>query len=127
MLESGITFDFAQLVLDNEFARMIKQTVRGFTVDDESLAVDVIKSVGPSKDFLANDHTLKHMRTHSRPELIDRSGVETWRAAGATDSYQRALEKTRDILQNHKPDPLPETVLAEMRSIITETERELGP
>jgi trimethylamine--corrinoid protein Co-methyltransferase len=127
MLESGITFDFAQLVLDNEFARMIKQTIRGFTVDDESLAVDVIKSVGPSKDFLAHDHTLKHMRTHSRPELIDRSGVETWRASGATDSYQRALEKTRDILQNHKPDPLPQKVLADMRSIITETEGELGP
>jgi trimethylamine--corrinoid protein Co-methyltransferase len=126
MLESGITFDFAQLVLDNEFARMIKQTIRGFTVDDESLAVDVIKSVGPSKDFLAHDHTLKHMRTHSRPELIDRSGVEAWRASGATDSYQRALEKTRDILQNHKPDPLPQKVLADMRSIITETEGELG-
>jgi trimethylamine---corrinoid protein Co-methyltransferase len=126
MLESGITFDFAQLVLDNEFARMIKQTVRGFSVNDESLAVDVIKSVGPSKDFLAQAHTLKHMRAHSRPELIDRSDMETWRASGATDSYQRAVEKTRDILQNHQPEPLPEEVLAEMRSIIMETEGELG-
>ena len=126
MLESGITFDVAQLVLDNEFARMIKQTVKGFTIDDESLAVDVIKSVGPSKDFLAQEHTLKHMRTHSRPELIDRSGREIWQASGATDSYQRALEKTRDILQNHQPDPLPDKVLAQIRSIITETEGELG-
>ena len=126
MLESGITFDFAQLVLDNEFVRMIKHTVRGFTVDDESLAVDVIKSVGPSRDFLAQEHTLKHMRTHSRPEFIDRNGMETWKASGATDSYQRALEKTRDILQNHKPEPLPEKVLTEMRSIITETEGEIG-
>ena len=126
MLESGITFDVAQLVLDNEFARMIKQTVRGFTVDDESLAVDVIKSVGPSKDFLAQEHTLKHMRTHSRPELIDRNEMETWQASGATDSYQRALEKARDILQNHNPEPLPEKVLAQMRSIITETEGEIG-
>ena len=126
MLESGITFDFAQLVLDNEFARMIKQTVRGFAVDDESLAVDVIKSVGPRRDFLAQDHTLRHMRTHSQPELIDRSGMEAWKASGATDSYRRALEKTRDILQNHKPDPLPEKVLARMRSVITETEGEMG-
>jgi trimethylamine--corrinoid protein Co-methyltransferase len=125
MLESGITFDVAQLVLDNEFARMIKQTVRGFSVDDESLAVDVIKSVGPKKDFLAQEHTLKHMRTHSRPELIDRSGMEMWQASGATDSYRRALEKARDILQNHQPDPLPDKVQAEMRSIITETEGEL--
>ena len=126
MLESGITFDFAQLVLDNEFARMIKQTVRGFSVDDESLAVDVIKSVGPSKDFLAQEHTLKHMRSHSRPALIDRSDMETWRASGATDSYQRALEKTRDILQHHQPDPLPDKVLADIRSIVTETGGELG-
>ncbi|MBW2448850.1 MAG: trimethylamine methyltransferase family protein [Deltaproteobacteria bacterium] len=126
MLESGITFDFAQLVLDNEFAGMIKQTVRGFIVDDESLAVDVIKSVGPSKDFLAQEHTLKHMRTHSRPELIDRSGMEMWQASGATDSYQRALEKTRDILQHHQPDPLPDKVLADIRSIVTETGGELG-
>ena len=126
MLESGITFDFAQLVLDSEFARMIKQTVNGFTIDEKSLAVDVIKSVGPSKDFLAQDHTLKHMRDHSRPELIDRSGIEMWRASGATDIYRRAVEKTREILQTHQPEPLPEKVQTEMRSIITETEGELG-
>jgi len=52
--------------------------------------------------------------------------METWRASGATDSYQRSLEKTRDILQNHQPDPLPEAVLTQMRSIISETEGELG-
>jgi trimethylamine--corrinoid protein Co-methyltransferase len=126
MLESGITFDFAQLVLDNEFAGMIKQTVGGFTVDDESLAVDVIRSVGPSKDFLDQDHTLKHMRDHSRPELIDRNGMETWKASGSTDSYQRAVEKTRDILKNHQPDPLPEKVMADVRALIAETEGELS-
>jgi trimethylamine--corrinoid protein Co-methyltransferase len=126
MLESGITFDFAQLVLDNEFARMIKQTVNGFAVNDESLAVDVIRAVGPSKDFLAHEHTLKHMRNHSTPELIDRNGMEAWQASGASDSYQRAREKTRDILKNHQPEPLPEKVLADIRSLITETEGELG-
>ena len=64
--------------------------------------------------------------SHSRPELIDRSDMETWRASGATDSYQRALEKTRGILQNHQPDPLPQKVLADIRSLITETEGEIG-
>ena len=125
MLESGITFDFAQLVLDNEFVRMIKHTIRNFSVDDESLAIDIINTVGPSGDFLTQDHTLKYMRTHSQPEFIDRSRMEMWRAAGATDSYQRALEKTREILQNHQPDPLPEKVLAQLQSIIKETEGEL--
>ena len=126
MLESGITFDFAQLVLDNEFVRMIKDTIRGFSVDEESLAVDVIKAVGPSGDFLTQDHTLKHMRTHSQPEFIDRHRMERWQASGANDCYRRAAEKTRSILANHKPQPLPEKVLAEIRSLITETEGELG-
>lgn len=126
MLESGLTFDFAQLVLDNEFVRMIKHTIGGFTVDDESLAVDVIKTVGPSKDFLTQQHTLKYVRSHSKPEFIDRSRMEKWKAAGATDCYTKAAEKTRDILQNHKPEPLPERVAADIKSLIAETEREFG-
>jgi len=125
MLESGITFDYAQLVLDSEFIRMIKHVIRGFAVDDESLAVDVIKSVGISGDFISQKHTFEHMQDHSQPEFMDRRRMEKWKAAGARDSYQRALEKTRDILQNHQPDPLPEKVLAELKKIVEETEKEL--
>jgi trimethylamine--corrinoid protein Co-methyltransferase len=126
MLESGITFDFAQLVLDNEFIGMIKHTIRGITVDDESLAVDVIKAVGPSKDFLGEKHTLKHMQIHSQPEFLDRNRMEKWKAMGAVDSYAKAAEKTRHILKNHKPEPLPDKVVADIQSIIRETEDELG-
>ena len=126
MLESGIAFDFAQLVLDNEFARMIKHTVGGFVVDDEALAVDVIKAVGPAKDFLTHEHTFRHVRSHSQPEFIDRSRMEKWQATGAKDSYAKATEKTLDILQNHHPPPLPDKVLADMQSIIRETEEEFA-
>ena len=126
MLESGITFDFAQLVLDNEFVGMIKHAVRGFAVDDESLAVDVIKAVGPSKDFLGERHTLEHMQIHSQPEFLDRNRMEKWKALGAVDSYSKALEKTRYILQNHKPAPLPDQAAADIQRIIAETEEDLG-
>jgi trimethylamine--corrinoid protein Co-methyltransferase len=125
MLESGITFDYAQLVLDSEFIRMINHVIKGFAVNRESLAVDVIDSVGISGDFISQRHTLEHMQQHSRPEFIDRTRMQKWQAAGARDSYQRALEKTREILQNHQPDPLPEKVLVDIHSIITETQNEL--
>ena len=52
--------------------------------------------------------------------------MEKWKAAGATDSYTRAVEKTRDILQNHKPQPLPEKVATDIQALIAETEGELG-
>ena len=125
MLESGITFDYAQLVLDSEFIRMIKHVIGGFTVDNQSLAVDVIKSVGTSGDFISHQHTLEHIQDHSQPEFMNRRRMEKWQAAGARDSYQLALDKTRDLLQNHQPDPLPERVLKELKDIIAETEKEL--
>jgi trimethylamine--corrinoid protein Co-methyltransferase len=126
MLESGITFDFAQLVLDNEFAKMIKHSIRGFRVDKEALAVDVIKEIGPAKNFLMHQHTLRHMRSQSEPELIDRKGIEDWKAAGGTDIYQKATEKAKNILKRHNPEPLRSDVSNKIRAIIAETEDELG-
>ena len=125
MLESGVTFDFGQLVMDNDFARMIKYAVNGILVNDETLAVDAIKEVGIGKHFLDHDTTFKYMRDQSQPESIDRSIREEWEQSGGSDIYQRASEKARDILENHKPEPLPDNVLATMRSIVEDAEAEM--
>ena len=125
MLESGITFDYAQLVLDSEFIRMIKHVISGFAVNGESLAVDVIESAAISGDFISQRHTLEHMQDRSQPEFMDRRRMEKWKAAGAPDSYRRALERTQYILHNHQPDPLPAKVLENIRAIITASEDEL--
>jgi trimethylamine--corrinoid protein Co-methyltransferase len=126
MLESGITFDFGQLVLDCEYARMIKHTVRGIQVNDETLAVDVIKEIGPGGHYLMHQHTLDRMGEQSQPELIDRQMREIWERDGSTTAYERAVTKAKWILENHKPDPLPDEVLKKIRSIIDETEKEMG-
>ena len=126
MLESGITFDFGQLVLDCEFARMIKHTVQGFRVTDDTLALDAIKEIGPGGHYLMHDHTLQGMRGQSRPELIDRQTRDIWKKAGATTAYERAVAKARWILENHTPDPLPDDVLDKIRAIIDNTEKEMG-
>ncbi len=126
MIEMGMTIDYGQLVMDNEFAKMIKHTVQGIPVNDETLAVDVIREIGIGKDFLSHDSTYNHMRDLSQPKLIDRRTREEWAADGNTDMYQRAMKEARYILENHKPDPLPEAVLRTMRSIVEDAEAELG-
>jgi len=125
MLEMGITFSFGQLVMDNEIAQMIKRVVQGIPVDDDSLAVDVIRQVGTGGDFLSHEHTLKYMRTlQSRPRLIDRRRREFWEQLGGTDLTQRAAEEARHILKTHKPDPLPPDVVSRLRAIVEEAEEE---
>jgi trimethylamine--corrinoid protein Co-methyltransferase len=125
MLESGITFDFGQLVLDCEFARMIKHTVQGFRVTDDTLALDTIKEIGPGGHYLMHDHTLQGMRGQSRAELIDRRTRDVWEKAGATTAYERAVARAKWILKNHTPDPLPQDVLDKIRAIIVETEKQM--
>ena len=125
MLESGITFDYGQLVLDCEFARMIKFTVEGIAVSDATLAIDVIKEIGAGGDFLTHDHTFEGMRHQSRAVLIDRKTRAAWESEGAASAYHRAREKARWILDHHHPAPLPDQVAAEIRSIVAETEKEL--
>jgi trimethylamine---corrinoid protein Co-methyltransferase len=126
MLESGITFDYGQLVLDCEYARMIKHTVHGIPVSDETLALDVIKEIGPGGHFLMHKHTLQGMRSQSRPEIIDRKSREMWEKAGSTTAYERAVAKAQWILENHQPEALPDEVLSKIRSIVEETEKEMG-
>ena len=126
MLESGITFDFVQLVMDNEFAHMIKHTLKGFEVDEASLAVDVIHQIGPGKDFLSHAHTFDHMHSQSKSELIDRKGTEDWKAAGGRDIYHKSREKAEAILDTHKPAPLPGHVASAIKALIEETEAEMG-
>jgi trimethylamine--corrinoid protein Co-methyltransferase len=126
MLESGVTIDFGQLVMDNEFAGMIKHVINGIPVNDENLAVDVIHDVGPLKDFLGKKHTLKHMGSQSQPSLVDRRRRSKWQEMGKTDIYERASAKAREILETHEPDPLPDGVRSTIRSIIADAEEELG-
>lgn len=126
MLEMGITFDLTQLVLDNEVAGMIKYAVNGIPVNDETLAIDVIKDVGIFKDYLGHDDTFNHMRSQSQAELIDRNVRESWELAGSNDIYQRANHEVQHILDTYEPPPLADSVRSTIRSIISDAEDELG-
>jgi len=126
MIESGVTFDSAQFVMDNEIARMIKHIVGGIRVDDESLAVDDIASVGPFGDFLSLDATMRHMRELSQPEVLDRRVREDWEARGATDLYARCHAKAKQILDEYQPPQLDDDVKQRIRAIVEETDRAVG-
>ena len=122
----GMTFDFSQLILDNEAAQMVRHVLRGIPVTDETLAVDPIKEIGIGKDYLSHATTLHHMRALSAPRLFDRTMREDWEQAGKPEIYEKATQKARQILETHTPDPLPDDVQKQIQSIAAESEAELG-
>ena len=125
MLEMGITFDLAQLVLDHEIAAMILHSLDGIVVNDETLSVDVIREMGIGQDYMSHESTYKHMKSQSPAQLIDRKMREDWEMAGGTDAYQRAHEKMIEILETYEPPPLPANVLDTIQTIVEDAEKEL--
>jgi trimethylamine--corrinoid protein Co-methyltransferase len=126
MLETGVTFSAAQLVMDADIAAMILYSLRGIVVNDETLAVDVTKEVGYRKDFLTHRHTFKNRHIQSAPTLIDRQIRLRWGEAGSMDMPAKAEVLARKIIAEYQPAPLAEEASRDIRNLVHEREKELG-
>jgi len=107
-LDFGLTGSLEMIVILDEIIDQVRRLYRGIPVDDETLAMDVIRDVGADGNFLAHLHTLQHLEsTQWRPKLISRIGNDKWQASGSTTLLERAQQKLQQILQNHQPAPIP--------------------
>ncbi len=82
------------------------------------MALDLIDEIGPGGEFLTSEHTLKHFKENWFPELITRSPYEKCEQEEKKDLAIRANEKARDILENHKPQPLDKQIKEELNKIV---------
>ena len=122
-LDTKMSFSLEQLIIDETVLGVIERCLRGITVDDETLALDLIHEIGPGGAFVTTDPTLRHFRDELLiPDLVSRKHREAWEAAGAPDMRTQAREKARGILAEHCPPPLPDGVAAQLDEIVKEAE-----
>jgi trimethylamine--corrinoid protein Co-methyltransferase len=99
-LEFCMTASYDKLVIDNEINGMIMRAVEGIKVDEETLAFDLLKKVGPGGHFVSARHTRRHMRDEQyHPQLSNRDNREKWEQTGAKDAKARAADKVRQVLE----------------------------
>jgi len=102
LMETDLTVSYEKLVLDNEILGMCQRVLRGITVNDETLAADLMIEKGPGSDYLAEEHTVRHMRKEFyMPVLANRARRES--DSGAADALQRAGEAVAAI-RRAKPE-----------------------
>ncbi|MFX0057885.1 MAG: trimethylamine methyltransferase family protein [Candidatus Hodarchaeota archaeon] len=111
------------LVIDDDIVGMIKRAIEGINVNEDTIALEVIKKVATSEkkgvNFLAEKHTRDHMRKELYiPMLADRNRRSTWYKKGAKDIIFKAKEKVNIILQNHQRTEWPKSIEDEMLSFI---------
>ena len=122
-LQNALGASFEKFVVDNDINGYVKRICEGVPFSPETLALDVIKSVGPGGHFLTEDHTLKHFRHHLfRPRVSKRQAYEAWAEAGSTPIHERAREEARRLLKEHQPDPLPKDVEKELWAVVRAAE-----
>jgi trimethylamine--corrinoid protein Co-methyltransferase len=111
------------LILDCDIYHDHLITAAGIEVNDETLALDVIRRVGPRGNYLMEDHTLRHLRRLPFSDLI----LETSKngRGGPQAEVESAREKARWILNNHRPDPPDEVTQAEMQRILAAADHEI--
>lgn len=104
LLDALMVFDFANAVIGDEIAQMVKRVARGLEFSEENLASDAIAEVGPGGAFVNTRHTLQRARTAAfLPAIADRLPRDQWRARGALDAHNRAMQRVRDILTRDNP------------------------
>ncbi len=106
LLEDCRTIWLEQLVIDNEISMIIKRMAEGIEVNEDTLALDVVKKVGIGRDYLGQRHTMEHFRTeHFIPTISDRTSFDTWAAKGSKPLIVRAGDEVRRIFKEHTVEP----------------------
>mgnify|MGYP003623769905 FL=1 len=126
LIELGMTMDYAQLLIDADMAEMVMYSLGGIPVTDQTLAVDVINNVGPFKDFLSHKSTFEFRKSQSQPRLFNRQVRDTWLKKGGRDLSSVALDKAKEILENHQPAALDGATAEALRKLINEAEKAYG-
>ena len=107
MMDFGMTGSLHYLIACNEMAGMVKRLKLGVIVDKDHLAAQLIADVGAGGNFVAEEHTVEYLRDEIYvPELAPRVAYGAWEESGKKNMADRVNDKSIQILNNHKPEPL---------------------
>lgn len=126
-LGQGLTGSPATLVMGSEIIGYVKRILRGFDISRERIGMEVIQQVGPGGNFLLTEQTRRlHRQEHWQPKLMNRDNPDMWKERGNKTYGERVTQKAIEILETHKPEPLPESDRRTLEEIIKKAEKSLA-
>jgi trimethylamine--corrinoid protein Co-methyltransferase len=126
-LESGLGSSLEGIVFADEIIDIIKYFFNGITVDEKTMAIDMINKVGPGGNYLMEQHTFEHFRSLWHPRYLDRSIFDTWADNGSKELKHKLNDKVLDILDSHKTVALERGILSKIGNILEEATGKYPP
>jgi len=103
VLESYSTVSLEKFVLDCEALRYLDRFRRGYAVDEESLALDVLAGTDPAGHYLDDDGAFARAdEPFYRSDLADKRSHRDWEASGSRSATQRARDRVERRLEDYE-------------------------
>ena len=124
-VESGLTSSYEMIVLTNELVAMADRIVQGIEITEDTLMLDEIHEVGSGGHFMDTEQTLNRFRDFWYPDLLDRGRREQWLKAGALTLGERLNSRAKEIIREHRHEPLDSDKRRKLEEILGRARREL--
>jgi trimethylamine--corrinoid protein Co-methyltransferase len=126
-MEGGLVASFEKMVIDTEMIQGLTEFMRPLEVNDDTLAVDAIKEVGPGGHFFGSPHTMeRYENAFYAPLVSDWRNFENWTLAGAENATQRANKIFKQVLADYQPPPLDAAIAEELAAFVARRKEEGG-
>ncbi|CAM5769852.1 trimethylamine methyltransferase [Labrys miyagiensis] len=110
-LDGLLSMSYEKFMLDADFCGALHRYLDGVKIDDNELAFDAFREVGPGNHFFGSRHTLANYETAFwDSETADNDPFEKWEAAGSHDAATRANQRWKKVLADYEAPPLDQAV-----------------
>lgn len=128
-LESTMIISVEKLIMDFEVLRMFEWMLDpGVPVNEDTLALDAVKEVGPGGMYLASPHTLENFRdVIYRSDLASTEDLKLWNERGSMNTEERANGIYKRMLDAYEDPGLDPAIDEELGAFIAKRREEIPP
>ena len=126
-MEGGLQASFEKMVLDADLLQMVAAFLTPLEVNDDTLAIDAMREVGPGGHFFGAAHTMERYTTaFYNPMISDWRNYEAWQEAGSPNAYEKANRLYKQLLDEYEQPPIEAATGEELEAFVARRKEEGG-
>ncbi|MCH2077182.1 MAG: trimethylamine methyltransferase family protein [Rhodobacteraceae bacterium] len=120
-LEGGLVSSFEKFVLDADQLGTLHKMAAGVAHDENALAMDALREVGPGGHYLDAAHThANYKEAFWRSEVLDYKPYETWADEGSRDTQALATARVENLLAAYEQPHLDPAIMQAIDAYVAE-------
>ncbi len=123
-LGAATVLSLEQIVIDLDIILAARHFVQGIKVDEERLAIEAIRRIGPGGHYLTDPHTLQFLR--SGETFAPRTYNRSVKFSGAKPQLARAHDIVKTIIQNEPQPVISDDMVQRINSAVEERQKEIS-